>query len=142
MFSENKRILLAMALIPLGGVLAGGAILRFWGQTPATLLAESAILALAVTGMGAVLKANCYPRRALVGSAVFLALGLVLPAVLVPQRPGLGGDLLHLMTYCWMFLFFVSISPRQGPAWCKSVVTLIMTSVVLASAFTLRFLLF
>ena len=142
MLSENNRTLVAMAVILLAGVTAAGAILRFWGQSPSALIAEAALLALAVTGFGAVLRANHYSRGALLGSASIMALGLVLPAVLVPNAPGLGHELLQLMVYCCMFLFLVSISPRQGPAWCKSITALMVASVVMASAFTLRFLLF
>jgi hypothetical protein len=142
MLNENKRAFAAMAMIFLAGVSASAAIVRFWSQTPATLLGEAFFLALTITGVGAVLQTNCHSRGALLSSAAILAMGIVLPAVLVPNTPRLGRELLQLMMYCCLFLYMVSIPPRRGPAWCKSVTALMIASAVMACAVTLSFLLF
>lgn len=90
MLQKNNQALAAMAIIFLAGVAAASGILRFWGQSPATLLGEAFLLALTITGVGAVLQSNCYSRGALLASAAILALGLVLPAVLVPNNATIG----------------------------------------------------
>ena len=142
MLSHSGRTVLYMAVILFAAVLGAGAILKFWGQTPTTLRVEAVILALGVLGAGGVLKSPVYSKREMMLSGAILATGLILPAVLVPERPELGRELLRTATYPWLFLFILSLSKREGPAWCTSPVTLIVASAVLASGFTLRFLLF
>lgn len=138
MLSHSGRTVLAMAII-LGAILCAGAILKFWKQTPTTLLVEAGILALGVLGMGGVVKNPVYSKREMMLSAAILATGLVLPAVLVPERPELGRELFRTATYPWLFLFILSFGKPEGPAWCTSPITLIVASTVVASGFTLRF---